>query len=103
MMEIVAPIIVALGEDCAFYRTSSQAIAAGIPNGALVFDMQGRRLEAMDGALRVSATNPDGADELVGLLRRWLGYMDALRESTASWPPGLLVHASVDHQGYATD
>jgi hypothetical protein len=34
-------------------------------------------------------------------LRRWLGYMDALRESTANWPLSLLVRASVDHLGYS--
>ena len=89
--EVTPPIIVATGDDCAFYRGFADATRAGIPADSRVFDAQGRRL----------FVGGDGADELAGLLRGWLGRMDALRESTANWSLELLVRASVDHLGFS--
>lgn len=66
-----------------------------------MFDGQGQRLAVVDGELQVAQTNPDGADELYDLLRRWLGYMDAHRGGvgiTETLPE--LLELSVEH---ATD
>jgi hypothetical protein len=96
----VAPSIVASTEpDCAFYRTADDAIRAGLPSSAVVFDSLGRRLELVDGQLRVAEAN--GVDDLARILRDWLGHMDALRESTANWSLPLLLRASIEHLGYS--
>jgi hypothetical protein len=92
VMDIASPIVVATdpacwpgfavgagdGDVCVFYRRPSDARAALSPS-SLVFDGQGRRLVVIDGELRVSPREPDGAEELYELLRQWLGYMDAHR------------------------
>jgi hypothetical protein len=78
-VEITPPIVVVTGPDCAFYRIATDAVAAGLRHGSRAFDALGQRLTVTDGIVRVSPTDPDGAEELAGLLRRWLGYMDALR------------------------
>ena len=95
-MEIAAPVIVSVDPDCRLYQSVADAAAVGIPGGARVFDSDGQRLELIDGELRVSKTEPDGADELGEVLRCWRGYIDALRESTMNWSLGDLVQASAD-------
>ena len=97
---IVPPIVVAIGDDCAFYRSVAAAVRPGVAAHAKVFDATGRRLVVAGDGLAIAAV-ADGADELARLLRDWLGYMDALRESTANWSLELLVQASVDHLGYS--
>jgi hypothetical protein len=97
---IAPPIIVARGDDCAFYRTEGDAVQSGISADARVFDGHGRRLVVGGDGLDV-ATVADGADELAELLSTWLRAMDALRESTANWSLELLVRASVDHLGFS--
>ncbi|MDT5070638.1 MAG: hypothetical protein QOK02_6793 [Mycobacterium sp.] len=96
---ISPPIIVATGDDCAFYRDVADAIRSRPSPDSRVFDSVGTRLVVGDDGLRVHP-DAEGADELSGLLRAWLGGMDALRESTANWSLALLVQASVDHLGY---
>ena len=95
-MQIAAPVIVSVDPDCRFYRSVTDAAVAGIPSGARVFDSGGQRLELIDGELRVSPAAPEGADELAEVLRCWLGYIDALRESTMNWLLSDLVQASLD-------
>jgi hypothetical protein len=102
-VEIVPPIVVSVDPDCWFYRSAADALVAGSADRARVFDAHGQRLDFIDGGLRPSPENADGADELAEVLSRWLRYMDALRESTANWELSLLVQASVDHLGYTTD
>jgi hypothetical protein len=97
-MDFTAPFIVSSPPDCAFYRDFEKASAAGRSGDVDVFDSHGLRLSVVSDELRVSSVEPD---ELAHLLRRWLGHADALRESTASWPLWLLVHAAVEHAGYA--
>jgi hypothetical protein len=97
---ITPPITVATGSDCAFYRDVAAALRAQPARSAKVFDARGTRLVVAAGGVAV-APNADGADELAGVLRDWLGYMDALRESTAGWSLELLVRASVDHLGFS--
>jgi hypothetical protein len=100
-MDVEPPIVVSTEPDCAFYRTADEAVQAGLPSSAAIFDCLGPRLEICDGRLRVAVTEPDGADDLARILRDWLGYMDALRESTANWSLPLLVRASIEHLGYS--
>jgi hypothetical protein len=97
---ISPPIIVSLGDDCAFYRDVADAVRSRPTPESKLFDAVGTRLVRDGDGLRIGS-DADGADELAGLLRDWLGYMDALRESTANWSLALLVQASVDHLGYA--
>jgi hypothetical protein len=99
-MDVAPPVVVSIESGCAFYRTADEAVRAGLPSSATIFDCLGRRLEICDGRLRVAASEPDGADDLARILRDWLGYMDALRESTATWSLALLVRASIEHLGY---
>jgi hypothetical protein len=97
-VDVAPPIVVSSEPDCAFYRTAEDALRTGLPSAALIFDSLGRRLAISDGQLHVEY---DGADELARILRQWLGYMDALRESTATWTLPLLLGASIEHLGYA--
>jgi hypothetical protein len=99
-MDLEPPIVVSTEPDCAFYRTTEQALRAGLPSSALIFDSLGRRLEISGGRLHVAPDDVDGADDLARILRHWLGYMDALRESTANWTLPLLLRASIEHLGY---
>lgn len=96
---ISPPIVVVTDEDCAFHRDVTDAVRSGIARDARVFDARGRRL-LVEGDGLGDLPNADGAEELAGLLRGWLGSMDALRESTANWSLALLVRAAVDHLGY---
>jgi hypothetical protein len=93
--------VVADSPDCRFYRSVAAAVTSGLSPHTKVFDAQGHRLVAAAGALRVSPANPDGADELAELLRSWLGYMDAIRWSTADMDLPLLLQASTEHLGYS--
>jgi hypothetical protein len=99
--DITPPIVAADDPDCKFYRSAADALAAGFTPTTKVFDGQGHRLSAMGNRLRVSRSDPDGAGELAEILRRWLGYMDAIRWSTADMELELLVQASVEHLGYS--
>jgi hypothetical protein len=99
--DITPPIVAADDPDCKFYRSTADALAAGFTPATKVFDAQGHRLLARGSRLGVSPSDPDGAVELAEILRRWLGYMDAIRWSTADMELELLVQASVEHLGYA--
>lgn len=96
-MDVTPPFIVSTPPECAFYRTGETVAAACLSGDGDVFDAHGLRLSVTADGLRVSSVEPD---ELAHLLRRWLGHVDALRESTAAWPLWLLVHAAVEHAGY---
>lgn len=98
---ITPPIVVTDDPDCKFYRSTADALAAGFTPTTKVFDAQGHRLLAAGNKLRMSSSDPDGAVELAEVLRRWLGYMDAIRWSTADMELQLLVQASVEHLGYS--
>jgi hypothetical protein len=97
-MTITPPIIVSTPPECAFYRSVDGALAAKVAPDADVYDAHGLRLSISAGGVQPCSVEPD---ELARLLRRWLGYADAIRESTVSWPLWLLVHASVEHHGYS--
>lgn len=99
--DVTPPIVVADSPDCRFYRSAASAVTSGLTPQTKVFDAQGHRLVAAAGALHVSPANPDGADELAELLRSWLGYMDAIRWSTADMDLPLLLQASTEHLGYS--
>ncbi|HEY9302670.1 MAG TPA: hypothetical protein VIO95_00085 [Mycobacterium sp.] len=99
--DITPPIVVADGPECRFYRSSAAAVTSGLTPHTKVFDAQGLRLVAEAGALYVSPANPDGAEELAGILRGWLGYMDAIRWSVADMELPLLLQASTEHLGYS--
>jgi hypothetical protein len=81
---------------CVFYRRLADAQAAASSN-SLVFDGEGRRLLMVDGELRVSPTNSDGAQQLSALLTSWLGYMDAIRGSAAGTLLPRLIELCVEH------
>jgi hypothetical protein len=91
-----APFVISTPPDCAFYRTLDGVTSAWATE-ADAYDARGQRLSMTPHGLVVSSIEPD---ELGHLLRRWLAHVDALRESTASWPLWLLVHAAVEHAGY---
>ena len=109
-MVIVAPLVVAADPEtwpgsvvgsgqstaCVFYRRIADASAAA-STGSLIFDGQGQRLVLTDGALRVSATDPDGQAELADLLIGWLGYMDAIRGSVVGTPLPRLIELCIEH------
>jgi hypothetical protein len=98
---ITPPNVVSDDPECKFYRTPADALAAGFTPTMKVFDAQGHRLLPAGNQLHMSPTDPDGAVELAEVLRRWLGYMDAIRWSTANMELELLVQASVEHLGYS--
>ena len=100
-LTISPPIIVAADPDCWFYRSAADAVASGLGADVKVFDARGQRLEMAGADLHVSRTNPDCAQELAGLLRNWLGYMDAVRWSTADMTLPWLLKAAVEHLGYS--
>jgi hypothetical protein len=97
--DITPPIVVSDGPECSFYRSSAAAATARLTPNTKVFDAHGLRLVAMADGLRVSAVDPHGAEELASILRNWLGYMDAIRWSTADMELPLLLQASVEHLG----
>ncbi|MDP9165056.1 MAG: hypothetical protein M3O32_03175 [Actinomycetota bacterium] len=97
-MQPTAPFVVSAPPDCDFHRSLDDVIAAWKP-GQEAYDSHGLRLSMTPDGLVVTSVEPD---ELARLLRRWLGHVDALRESTAAWPLWLLVHAAVEHAGYAS-
>ena len=96
-MQPSAPFIISAPPDCAFYRTLDDFASAWVTE-ADTYDARGQRLSMAPNGLVVSSIEPD---ELGHLLRRWLAHVDAPRESTAAWPLWLLVHAAVEHAGYA--
>jgi hypothetical protein len=96
-VDVTPPFIVSAPPECSFHRTLDDATAAWGPD-AVLYDAHGVLL--MRGRAGVVAQSVE-PEELAHLLRRWLSHADALRESTASWPLWLLVHAAVDHCGYA--
>lgn len=98
---ITPPIVVADHPECWFYRSSAAAATARLTAHTKVFDAHGNRLVAVAGELRVSPADPDGAEELAGILRGWLGYMAAIRWSTVEMDLPLLLQASTEHLGYA--
>ena len=98
---ITAPIIVSEDPECRFYRGTADAVAAGISNSARVFDATGQSLVVEGDGLVVAARDPGGAAELAGILRNWLGYVDAIRWSVADMSLPWLVKCAVEHLGYS--
>lgn len=98
-MDLVPPFVVSEPPECRFYRSLDEVALSAPLVDAEVYDAHGVRLSMTSDGLDVSSVEPD---QLAHVLRRWLGYVDALRESTASWPLWLLVHAAVEHAGYTT-
>ncbi|MEU0497148.1 hypothetical protein [Mycobacterium sp. NPDC006124] len=96
-MSPTAPFILSAPPDCTFYRSLDDVVTAHDLD-AEIYDAHGSRLTLVARQLAVTSVEPE---ELARLLRRWLGYVDAVRESTASWPLWLLVHAAVEHAGYS--
>jgi hypothetical protein len=96
-VDVTPPFIVSTPPECCFYRTLDGATAAWGPD-SVVYDAHGVVLSRRHDEIGVGSVEPD---ELAHVLRRWLAGADALRESTASWPLWLLVHAAVDHLGYS--
>ena len=96
---MIPPIVVSAAPECRFYRSSADALNAGIPAGAKVFDGTGQRLEMAGADLTV--VDHDGDDELAEILGGWLGRMDAIRWSIAGWPLHMLLRCSVEHLGWS--
>ncbi|MBJ7336685.1 hypothetical protein [Mycolicibacterium sp.] len=96
-MELAPPFVVSEPPECRFYRSLDELVPSARSADAEVYDAHGVRLAMTADGLDVSSVEPD---QLAHVLRRWLGHVDALRESTASWPLWLLVHAAVEHGGY---
>lgn len=92
-----APFVLSAPPDCFIYRSLDDVVAAHVAD-AEIYDAHGSRLTQAADGLVVTSVEPE---ELARLLRRWLGHVDAIRESTVSWPLWLLVHAAVEHAGYA--
>ena len=90
--------MVSVPPECTFHRTPAAAVRAARSGDSTLYDANGLRLTRTAAGLEVSSAEPD---ELADLLRRWLGQVDALRESTRTWTLQLLVHAAVEHTGYA--
>ena len=90
------PFVLSAPPDCYFYRCLDDVVAARFTD-ADTYDAHGSRLTPAPQGLVVTSVEPE---ELARLLRRWLGHVDAIRESTASWPLWLLIHAAVEHAGY---
>jgi len=93
-----APFVLSAPPDCCFYRSLDDVLAA-LAADAEIYDAHGARLTPVEHRLVVTSVEPE---ELARLLRRWLGHVDAIRESTVSWPLWLLVHAAVEHAGYTS-
>jgi hypothetical protein len=93
-----APFILSAPPDCRFYRSLDDVAATAHVTDAEIYDAHGSRLTPVPHGLAVTSVEPE---ELARLLRRWLGHVDAIRESRGSWPLWLLVHAAVEHAGYA--
>ncbi|BBY31256.1 hypothetical protein [Mycolicibacterium sediminis] len=96
-VDVTPPFVVSTPPECEFYRSAETALSSATGGDGDVFDAHGLRLSSAAGEVSVRSVEPD---ELAHLLRRWLGHADVLRESTASWPLWLLVHAAVEHRGY---
>jgi hypothetical protein len=92
-----APFVLSAPPDCCFYRRLDDVAAAAHVADAEIYDAHGSRLTPVLHGLAVTSVEPE---ELARLLRRWLAYVDAIRESTVGWPLWLLVHAAVEHAGY---
>ncbi|TPG34213.1 hypothetical protein [Mycolicibacterium hodleri] len=97
-MELAPPFVVSDPPECRFYRSLDELVLSTRLVDVEVYDAHGVRLATTSDGFDVSSVEPD---QLAHVLRRWLGHMDALRESTASWPLWLLVHAAVEHTGYS--
>ena len=96
-MGLTAPFVLSAPPDCRFYRSLDEVVVAHVAD-AEIYDAHGSRLTPVPHGLAVTSVEPE---ELARLLRRWLCHVDAIRESTVSWPLWLLVHAAVEHAGYA--
>jgi hypothetical protein len=97
-VDLTPPFVLSVPPECTFHRTLDDAVAAARPGDGEWYDAHGVRFTVSDDGVAVASVEPD---ELAHLLRRWLGHVDAVRESTQFWPLWLLVHAAVDHAGYA--
>ena len=98
---VIPPIVVSAGADCWFYQSGFQALAAGIPNGARVFDGTGQRLGLVDGHLQVLRGDRDGTEDLTAILAAWLKDMDAIRWSIADWQLSMLLRCAIEHAGWS--
>lgn len=97
---VIPPIVVSEGEECWFYRCAADALEAGIPAGAKVFEGTGRRLEASGGGLTL-VTPGGSSDELMAILSEWLKANDAIRWSIADWPLSLLLRCAIEQRGWS--
>jgi hypothetical protein len=98
---VVPPIVVSAAAECWFYRSGEDALAAGIPAGAKVFDATGQRLEISGADLSVVPRAHSSGDDLVEILTVWLRHVDAVRESLADWPLDMLLQCAVEHAGWS--
>jgi hypothetical protein len=92
--------VVAAGPDCWFYRSEDEAVEAGIPQSARVFDGTGQRLRWADNRLTVLADR-DGGAELRTILSDWLYRMDAIRWSIADWDLSMMLRCAIEHSGFS--
>jgi hypothetical protein len=74
---VVPPIVVSAAAECWFYRSGEDALAAGIPAGAKVFDATGQRLEISGADLSVVRGAHSSGDDLVEILTVWLRRCDS--------------------------
>jgi hypothetical protein len=101
-LQVVPPIVVSAAAECWFYRSGEDALAAGIPAGAKVFDATGQRLEWSGADLTVvRSAHHNGDDELAEILTVWLRHADAIRESMADWSLDMLLQCAVEHAGWS--
>jgi hypothetical protein len=98
---VIPPIVVAAGADCWFYRSEDDAVAAGIPQSAKLFDGTGQRLQWADNRFTVLAGDRDGSDELRAILSDWLCHVDAIRWSIADWDLSMMLRCAIEHMGFS--
>jgi hypothetical protein len=98
---VVPPIVVSADPQCWFYRGETDALTAGIPLSAKVFDGTGQRLVLVEDQVTVRVRDRDGSDELRQILSNWLCYVDAIRWSIADWELSMLLRCAIEHQGFS--
>jgi hypothetical protein len=98
---VIPPVVVSVDPQCWFYRGEIDALAAGIPVNAKVFDGTGQRLALVEDRLTVRVSDRNGSDELRQILSNWLCYADAIRWSIADWDLSMLLRCAIEHQGFS--
>jgi hypothetical protein len=92
-MEIAAPVIMSVVPDCRLYRSVADAAAAAFPVVQGYSTQAASDWRSLTARCRCQRPNPTAPTSSP---RCWLGYIDALRESTMNWSLGDLVQASAD-------